>query len=102
MEKLQFEQKKFIIQKLPLLLPVLEHNPRRLKRLLNEIQLNFSVNQNRGQSISFEQLLNWTIIEYVFPSLAAIVKSRPRYLLLIKSALDKLCLQTKKTIVPDL
>jgi formylglycine-generating enzyme required for sulfatase activity len=50
---------------LPLILPALGHNIRRLKGFLNNLSLRAGILQGRGISMDFDLLLHWNILEQV-------------------------------------
>jgi iron(II)-dependent oxidoreductase len=54
---------------LHLILPAMQNNPRRLKRFLNNLNLQYGLLKNRGMDIAFNHLIFWSIIDYNYPSL---------------------------------
>ncbi len=54
---------------LDLILPAMQNNPMRLKRFLNNLNLQYGLLKNRGIEIDFNHLILWSIIEYNYPSL---------------------------------
>lgn len=52
-----------------LILPAMRNNPRRLKRYLNNLNLQYGLLRNRGTEIEFSHLIFWSIIDYNYPSL---------------------------------
>lgn len=59
---------------LSLITPVMQNNPRRLKRFLNNLSLQEGFLKNKSIQISFPHLLYWNIIDYVYPSLRNDIK----------------------------
>jgi formylglycine-generating enzyme required for sulfatase activity len=89
LDGLEIEHKEKIMESLTILAPVLENNPRQVKRFLNNLNLQQGIIQNKKINIDFEALLNWSIIEYVYPSLAKITKGNPQNLLMLKESISK-------------
>lgn len=65
---------------LELMLPVMQHNPRQLKRFLNNVSLLTGLLENRGLATDFRHVLFWNIIDYTAPALARDIKDNPRNL----------------------
>lgn len=59
---------------LSLITPVMQNNPRRLKRFLNNLSLQEGFLKNKGIQVTFTHLLYWNIIDYVYPSLRNDIK----------------------------
>ncbi len=73
-ENIRPDIKKDIVPHLSLITPVMQNNPRRLKRFLNNLSLQEGFLKNKGIQISFPHLLYWNIIDYVYPSLRNDIK----------------------------
>lgn len=58
-----------VLRYLYLILPAMQNNPRRLKRFLNNLNLQYGLLKNRGIGIDFNHLIFWSIIDYNYPSL---------------------------------
>ena len=59
---------------LSLITPVMQNNPRRLKRFLNNLSLQEGLLKNKNIPVTFAHLLYWNIIDYVYPSLRNDIK----------------------------
>ena len=88
-DELNIEQKEQVTKSLTLLAPVIDNNPRQLKRFINNLHLQIGINENRGNPITFEHLFNWAIIEYVYPSLAESIRGNSNILLLLKESIER-------------
>ena len=73
-ENIRPDIKKDISPHLSLITPVMQNNPRRLKRFLNNLSLQEGLLKNKGIQVSFSHLLYWNIIDYVYPSLRNDIK----------------------------
>jgi len=75
-----------IFDHLPLIMPAMGHNPRQLKRFLNNLCLQESIIGNKEDvDIDFNALLYWGIIEYAYPSFWHVVKNNAQVLSLLKN-----------------
>jgi hypothetical protein len=55
---------------LPVILPAISHNPRQLKRFLNNVRLQDGLLRNSGVAAEFDHLLFWNVLDLVYPDLA--------------------------------
>ena len=62
---------------LPVILPAIRHNPRQLKRFLNNVNLLESLLQNTHVKVEFNHLLFWNVLELVYPQLARELSENP-------------------------
>ena len=62
---------------LPVILPAIRHNPRQLKRFLNNANLLESLLQNTNVAVEFNHLLFWNVLELVYPPLARELSENP-------------------------
>jgi len=99
---LDIENREQIMESLAIVAPVLENNPRRIKRFLNNLNLQLGIIQNKGIEIAFESLLNWSIIEYVYPSLVKKTKVNPYFVLMLKEEIDKIEVESERDTLEDL
>lgn len=65
---------------LNLIMPALQHNPRQLKRFVNNLNLLDGLLKNSGVEIDFNHLLFWGIILHVYPNLARDISDNPENL----------------------
>ena len=80
-----------VLKYLHLILPAMQNNPRRLKRYLNNLNLQYSLLTNRGMELDFSHLIFWSIIDYNYPSLRKnIVENRNiRFFFTLRDAVRK-------------
>jgi formylglycine-generating enzyme required for sulfatase activity len=72
------EVKKELTQRLNLIVPAMQANPRKIKRFLNNLNLLRGLMQNKKElSLEFDKALYWSIIDYLYPLLARDLKDRP-------------------------
>ncbi len=62
---------------LPVIMPAIRHNPRQLKRFLNNTRLQSSLCVNTGVDIEFDHLLFWNVLELVYPQLVRDLSETP-------------------------
>lgn len=75
---------------LPLILPAMRHNPRRLKRFINDMNLQHGLLKNSQIDIDYKLVLLWSIIGYSYPSLMRdIVETRGAFLFDFQARLRK-------------
>ncbi len=84
------EMKEDIAPYLETIIPVLDGNPRRVKRFLNNLSLQQGLLQNRGIPVEPRHLLYWNIIDYVYPALREDLKDNPAILESILSAINNI------------
>jgi formylglycine-generating enzyme required for sulfatase activity len=74
----------------PLIARTLNHNPRAVKRFLNNLSLTQSLAGNLGLKAPADSLLRWSILEYANPSLAKLVKENPQYIAVMQEKIGAL------------
>jgi iron(II)-dependent oxidoreductase len=75
---------------LPMIMPVLGHNPRQLKRFINSVSLLNGLLQNMKVQIGFDTVLAWAVITYIFSDLAVDIKDNPDHLFALRQQIEKL------------
>ena len=75
---------------LPLLMPALGHNPRRLKRFVNKLNLFYGLLQDSNVTIDIDNVVIWRIIEIVFSQFAGALKENPDHLALLQKHIQGL------------
>lgn len=75
---------------LPQLIPVLGHNPRRLKRFMNDMHMVHGLVRSAGVNIGFEKVLTWGLIDHTHPVPAAKIKTHPQNLRVLQKQITKL------------
>jgi iron(II)-dependent oxidoreductase len=83
-KKIHPEIKDAIFPYLKVIVPTMKNNPRRLKRFLNNVNLQEGLVRNKGIKVLYENLLYWNIIDYVYPSLRDEVKDNAQTLFTLK------------------
>ena len=74
-----------ILPHLPVMMPVISHNPRQLKRFLNNVNLLEGLLRNSGIEVDFNHLLFWNMLDLVYPDLAKQCIENPASLELLQS-----------------
>ncbi len=74
-EKILPRVQKEIHPHLEMITPVVQNNPRSMKRFLNNLSLQEGLLKNKGIRASFVHLLYWNIIDYVYPALRNDIKA---------------------------
>jgi formylglycine-generating enzyme required for sulfatase activity len=74
-----------IVPHLPVIMPVINHNPRQLKRFVNNVNLLEGLLHNSGIDVNFEHLLFWNMLDLVYPDLANQCVENPAGLELLQS-----------------
>jgi formylglycine-generating enzyme required for sulfatase activity/Cdc6-like AAA superfamily ATPase len=69
---------------LDLIMPAMHHNPRQLKRFLNNLNLLEGLLKNSGVEIDFNYLLFWNIIDHIYPELGDEIKDRYEILYILQ------------------
>ncbi|MDY6933170.1 MAG: SUMF1/EgtB/PvdO family nonheme iron enzyme [Spirochaetota bacterium] len=78
LEKLVLANMDDVTPHLPLILPAMQDNPRRLKRFLNNLNLVAGLLRNRNiDDIEFRHVLFWNIIDYRYPRLRDDIRGNP-------------------------
>lgn len=72
---------------LEILMPALRHNPRQLKRFINNLNILKGLLRTRKLTIDPEKTLYWAILDHVYVDLAADVKDNPRNLFAVLDAI---------------
>jgi len=93
-ENIRPDIKKDIVPHLSLITPVMQNNPRRLKRFLNNLSLQEGFLKNKGIQISFPHLLYWNIIDYVYPSLRNDIKENRQTFFTLKEQIHDIARTT--------
>jgi formylglycine-generating enzyme required for sulfatase activity len=75
---------------LPVIMPVISHNPRQLKRFLNNVNLLEGLLRNSGIDVDFKHLLFWNMLDLVYPDLAKQCIENPASLELLQSRVKTL------------
>jgi gamma-glutamyl hercynylcysteine S-oxide synthase len=75
---------------LPLIVSSMKNNPRRLKRFLNNLNLQEGLLKNKGIAVAFSHLLYWNIIDYVYPSLRDDLKDNTNNLFTLKEIIAEI------------
>jgi formylglycine-generating enzyme required for sulfatase activity len=75
---------------LPVIMPVISHNPRQLKRFLNNVNLLEGLLRNSGVEVDFNHLLFWNMLDLVYPDLAKQCIENPASLELLQSHVQTL------------
>ncbi len=77
---------------LELLMPAMKHNPRQLKRFVNNLNLldGLLKNQEKPVHIDFKHLLFWNIINLVYTVLAEDIKDNPENLSVLREHIQKI------------
>lgn len=83
-EKINPEIKDAVTPHLKIIVPTMKNNPRRLKRFLNNVNLQEGLLNNKGIQVPYKHLLYWNIIDYVYPSLRDDIKENPQTLFTLK------------------
>ena len=81
---------------LPLLMPALGHNPRRLKRFINNLNLFYGLLQDSNVNIDIDKVVIWRVIEIVFCEFCGALKENPGHLSLLQKHIQGLA-----TTAPD-
>lgn len=74
---------------LPQLIPAMAHNPRRVKRFINNMQTVHGLVQGAGVDIDFNTVLLWGLIDHTHPELADNIKGHPYNLLVLQKQIKK-------------
>ncbi len=76
----------------PLIARVLDHNIRSVKRFLNNMNLMTSLANNAGTNVSKypDAILRWSIVDYVYPQLAKLMKEDVQYVQVMVEKITKL------------
>jgi formylglycine-generating enzyme required for sulfatase activity len=70
---------------LPVIMPVISHNPRQLKRFLNNVNLLEGLLRNSDIDVDFNHLLFWNMLDLIYPDLAKECRENPASLELLQS-----------------
>jgi hypothetical protein len=65
---------------LPVIMPAIRHNPRQLKRFLNNVSLLEGLLRNSNVDVQFTHLLFWNVLDLVYPRLAKDLTENPAIL----------------------
>ncbi len=84
---------KEILPHLGLITLVIENNQRRLKRFLNNLNLQEGLLRNKGVPVTFSHLVYWNIIDYVYPLLRDNVRDNALILTTLKENIEKISLK---------
>ena len=90
LDKVSPELKESIEPYLEKVIPALEGNPRRVKRFLNNLNLQQGLLHHRGIQVEHRHLLYWNVIDYVYPGLREDLKDNPAILDSLKNAVEKM------------
>lgn len=76
----------------PLIARVLDYNIRSVKRFLNNMNLMNSLASNAGTDVSRypDAILRWSIVDYVYPRLAKLMKENVQYVQIMKEKITEL------------
>jgi len=76
----------------PLIARVLDYNIRSVKRFLNNMNLMTSLASNAGTDVSRhpDAILRWSIVDYVYPQLAKLMKENVQYVQVMKEKITEL------------
>ncbi len=75
---------------LPVIMAAIGHNPRQLKRFLNNVNLLEGLLRNSGVEVDFTHLLFWNVLDLVYPQLAKECVENPASLELLHSHVQTL------------
>ena len=89
-EKISPDVKDAVVPHLPVIITSLEHNPRRFKRFLNNLNLQEGLLKNKGIDVTFDHLLYWNIIDYAYPLLRDDIKDNPQTLFTLKEKIEEI------------
>lgn len=87
------DQSKMLKEHAPLVARTLNYNPRAVKRFLNNLSLTQSLAENLKLDAPPDALLRWTIVEYVYPGLAKLMKENPVYVRVMKEKIGELAMK---------
>lgn len=79
-EEISPHAKEAVLPHLAIITAAVKNNPRRLKRFLNNLSLQEGLFKNRGKAVTFAHLLYWSILDYAYPKLSALIKENPQIL----------------------
>ncbi len=79
-----------LAHQLPMFMPALDQNPRRLKRFINSLNLLNGLLESSDIKLGFSKVLNWGIIEYAFSDLAVDIKDNPDNLFTLQNQIKRL------------
>ncbi|MFQ5588092.1 MAG: P-loop NTPase fold protein, partial [Nitrospiria bacterium] len=89
-EQIRPRSKNAILPHLEIVIAVVNNNPRRLKRFLNNLSLQDGLFQNRGKAVDFAHLLYWSILDYAYPKLSGLIKENPQTLGTLREHIEKI------------
>lgn len=75
---------------LPVIMPAISHNPRQLKRFLNNVNLLEGLLKNSGVDVDYNHLLFWNVLDLVYPGLAKTCIENPASLELLQGHVQTL------------
>jgi len=101
-EKINPEIKDAISPQLKVIVLAMKNNPRRLKRFLNNVNLQEGLVRNKGIKVHYENLLYWNIIDYVYPSLRDDIKDNAQILFTLKEFIYDIDLKLENKEIWDI
>ncbi len=84
------KMKAALVAHLGLILPAMGYNPRRLKRFLNNLNLQHGLLKNCEIDLGLSHLLLWNIIDYIYPALGKDIKDNPEILTMLRKSIATL------------
>jgi hypothetical protein len=73
-----------------MIIPVLDYNPRKMKRLLNALNLLHGLLQRSEVDLSFDNVMHWAVLGFVHPDLASDIKDNPYNLEVMQKQIKRL------------
>lgn len=73
-----------------LLLPAMDHNPRKLKRFINSLNMLHGLLCGAGIKISLDNVLHWGILGCIYPDLAMDIQENPHNLFTMQKQIKRL------------